>query len=83
MIRVTPPPVGKFVITNSVLVPNVTVCTEASEQSTVMVLLEVSELMSSMKPALNFTALFMAICPVPCVSIVKSALEVLPVIVLV
>ena len=83
MIKLTVPPVGKLVITNPVLVPNVTLCTGAKLQSTVIVELDVKELIASTYPALNFTALFMAICPVPCVSISRSALEVLPVMVLV
>jgi hypothetical protein len=75
IIKVTVPPVGKLDITNAVLVPSVTLCTGANVQSTVIVELDVNVLISSMYPTLNFTALFMAICPVPCGSIVMSALE--------
>ena len=48
IIKVTVPPVGRLVITNPVLVANVTVCMLAAEQSTVMVELEVNELIFSM-----------------------------------
>ena len=48
MISVTVPPVGRLLMLNSVLVPNVTVCMLAAEQSTVIVELEVSVLIFSM-----------------------------------
>ena len=83
MIKLTVPPVGKLVMTKPVLVANVTVCTGAKLQSTVMVELDVNALIASTYPELNFTTLFSTTCPVPCVVIVRSELEVLPVIVLV
>lgn len=47
MINDNEPPVGKLVITNPVLVPNVTLCTGAKVALTVMVVLLVNELIFS------------------------------------
>ena len=64
MIMLTDPPVGRFAMTKPVLVASVTLCTDARAQLTVMVELEVKELMFSINPALNVTALVKVLAPV-------------------